>query len=573
MANYHWHRYQANEIPNHSYAPVANRDILGGYINGLPYYATFTTGSSVVFEYRTQLYEGINVVNGNISVHTPVDTEILLSTSSVADNKQFYAVANNGVVYRLNIVYRGWLPGQTQVAWNAAVESIAPNFNYSQGAYITTVEAAYGAYTNNARNSDGYWYVRGEIVNTAPNFTQIPTQATKKDAVITINLANYFSDAEGNNLTYAVSSSNPGVATASVSGTILTLTGKEIGSAWITIDANDGQYTTTQGFTLNVTNTAPTLSISSPAANMTLYENDLFNIIGAASDVNVNQSVTVYAQVNFEQRIVLGIGLSNAPIAFNKQLKFKTGQLFDGDTAITGKLADGVQHTLKVWAVDGDGGQSTIIERAFYVVPNRPPALTVDNVLPSGIINTDQFTIRGTAEDPDENTINASYRINEGINVPLEILDGRWSFELTLAQLVVGENIIVIELIDSYNFKVSKTIKLNKDEVKTPILNAVARYKIELPKGSAKGVLLFIERDHDLDLQVELSMTLAGEQEQYVALTSMNTAPVPNKTDVVEDTFYYEANEPKTNVILKLSTEREDVNIHRKIHLVSGVVE
>lgn len=411
------------------------------------------------------------------------------------------------------------------------------------------------------------------VVNTGPTGTTIPSQSTKKDAVITLNLANYFSDVDLDALSYSVSSSQPGVATASVAGSTLTLTGKEVGSTWINVDATDGQFTATQGFTLTVTNTVPTVSVSSPAANRTLYENDTFTIGGAASDVNANQSVTVYAQINNDPRIVLGIGLSNAPIPFNKLIKFSRGKLFDGETEISGTLVDGIPQTIKVWAVDGDGGQSGITEITFYVVPNRPPALTVDTVLPNGIINSDKFTISGTAGDPDSNAITALYKINNGNPFPLEILDGRWLFELTLAQLAVGENIIVIELIDSYNFKVSKTIKLNKNEVKTPILNAVARYKIELPKGSAKGVLLFIERDHDLDLQVELSMTLAGEQEQYVTLTSTNTAPVPNKTDVVEDTFYHEANEPKTNVILKLSTEREDVNIHRKIHLVSGVVE
>ncbi|MDM5229782.1 hypothetical protein [Lysinibacillus pakistanensis] len=76
-----------------------------------------------------------------------------------------------------------------------------------------------------------------------------------------------------------------------------------------------------------------------------------------------------------------------------------------------------------------------------------------------------------------------------------------------------------------------------------------------------------------MDLEVSLSMTLAGEQEQYVVLTPENTAPMPNQNNVVEDTFYYEATEPKNNIILKLETSRETVDIHHKIHLISGVVE
>jgi len=444
---------------------------------------------------------------------------------------------------------------------------------YSPGEYLTTITAEENAYINNARNADGYWYVRGEKANTPPTYTQIPTQSTKKDLPITINLANYFSDPEGDPLTYAASSSNPSVATSKVSGNTLTLTGKEIGSVWITVEANDGDFITSQGFALNVTNTAPTVSVTSPTSNVTLYENDIFNIAGSAADVNANQSVTIYAQVNLEQRIVLGIGLSNAAIPFSKQLKFKAGKLFDGETAITSNLTDGVPHTLKIWAQDSDGGQATIAERTFYVVPNRPPILTVDTVQPSGIINTDKFTISGTASDPDKNPVTAAYRLNGGNSVALEIIEGKWAFDITLAQLVVGQNTIVVELVDSYDFKVSKTIKLNKNEVNTPILQSVARYKIEPPKGSAKGVLLFLERDEDMELEVSLSMTLIGEQEQYIVLTPENTAPMPNQNNVVEDTFYYEATEPKSNIILKLETSRENVDINHKIHLISGVVE
>ncbi|QGG51447.1 hypothetical protein GDS87_10960 [Lysinibacillus pakistanensis] len=258
-------------------------------------------------------------------------------------------------------------------------------------------------------------------------------------------------------------------------------------------------------------------------------------------------------------------------VAFGKQLKFKGGRLFDGDIGVTRNLTDGVPHTLKIWAQDSDGGQSTIVERAFYVVPNRPPVLTIDTVQPSGIINTDKFAISGTASDPDDNDMKASYRLNGGNSVALEIIEGKWAFDITLAQLQVGQNTIVVELMDSYDFKVSKTIKLNKSEVKTPILQSVARYKISPPKGSAKGVLLWIQRDEALDLTVDLSMTLKGEQETYVPLTATHTVPVYE--GVIEDEFYYETQEPKDNIILKLTTTRDNIKVNNKIYLIMGVLE
>lgn len=323
------------------------------------------------------------------------------------------------------------------------------------------------------------------------------------------------------------------------------------------------------------TNNKPSITVISPSDNQTLYENDTINLSGDAYDADKDQSVTVFYQINGEQRKVLATNVSQTQITLSKQLTFKDGKLFDGEILLTGTLAEGVAHSLKVWAVDSENSQSATIERTFYVVPNRAPLLSVDAIVPSGIINTDKFKISGTASDQDANSsVKVNYRIN-GAN-PIEIYDGAggaWEFGVSLGQLQVGENLIVVEVIDNYNAKTSKTIKLNKDEVKTPILLSVARYKIEPPKGSAKGVLLFVERDEELDLKVELSMTLTGEQEQYETLTPESTAPMPYTDSVVEDTFYYEATEPKSSIILKLTTSRSDLLLNHKIHLVSGAVE
>ncbi|WP_342556632.1 sialidase family protein [Lysinibacillus sp. FSL P4-0201] len=321
-------------------------------------------------------------------------------------------------------------------------------------------------------------------------------------------------------------------------------------------------------------NKAPSVTLISPSDNQTLYENDTINLTGDAYDADKDQSVTVFYQINGDQRKVLATNVSQTQITLSKQLTFKNGKLFDGETALTGTLAEGVAHTLKVWAVDNENGQSATIERTFYVVPNRAPLLSVDAVVPAGVVDADKFKISGTSSDPDAN---ANVKVTKKVNAnnPVEIYNGPggpWEFDVSLAELVVGENTIVIEVIDNYGAKTSKTIKLKKNEVKTPILHAVARYKITPPAGSAKGVLLFIERDEGMDLKVELSMTLAGEQEQYETLTANNTAPMPTK-GIVEDTFYFETTEPKDNIILKISTTRSDVMVNHKIHLISGAVE
>ncbi|KGR89841.1 hypothetical protein CD31_00220, partial [Lysinibacillus boronitolerans JCM 21713 = 10a = NBRC 103108] len=148
-------------------------------------------------------------------------------------------------------------------------------------------------------------------------------------------------------------------------------------------------------------NASPTIVLNSPSNNTTLYENDILNLSGTTNDTDPNQSVTAYYQIDDNPKLVLATNLSQMQIPLSKQLIFKGGRLFDGEVPITDVLADGVPHTLKVWAIDSEGGQSDTVERTFYVVPNRAPLLSVETPTPSGIIDTDKFTIRGTSGDPD----------------------------------------------------------------------------------------------------------------------------------------------------------------------------
>lgn len=469
----------------------------------------------------------------------------------------------------------------------AFVRSKANFKSYKKGTLVqTNIQADYTTYTNDARHSDGFWYMRGSRVNQSiapPTPFTSPTTGKKfkpsEAATITFgasnaaNLSLYEVDYRYN----ATGAWTPLPYNNTLSHSLTITTDKTLKTLELRVRAKDtsnvySDYVYSEVFEIEH-NVAPTVTLTGPGDNTTLYENDSYNIAGTAYDDDKDQSVTVYYQINNEPRKVLATNLSKTQIALSKQLKFKAGKLYDGDTVLTETLAEGVTHKLKVWAVDNENASSVVVERTFYVVPNRAPLLAIDTVVPSGIINADKFKVSGTASDQDANSnLKVNYRIN-GAN-PIEIYDGTggvWEFEISLGQLKDGENVIVVEVIDNYNAKTSKTIKLNKNKVNTPILQSVARYKVEPPKGSAKGVLIWVQRDEGLDLKAELSMTLKGEQESYEQLTAMNTAPVYE--GVLEDEFYYEALEPKDNIILKLTTSRADVTIDNKIYLIMGVLE
>ena len=70
---------------------------------------------------------------------------------------------------------------------------------------------------------------------------------------MSVNVAQYFTDPDGDTLTYSATSSNAGVATGSVAGSTVTLTPVGVGTATITVTARDpGGLTATQSIAVTV---------------------------------------------------------------------------------------------------------------------------------------------------------------------------------------------------------------------------------------------------------------------------------------------------------------------------------
>ncbi|EON70387.1 hypothetical protein [Lysinibacillus sphaericus] len=559
------------------------------------YYAKYMTVSTPNYTWQVvwgpEIENQVGTFAGYTAYYLNGDGDIILSGTYMDLNSvsgptgTVYADYSSKAIKRVTAVPGSEWFRQT----DGTSKQVQTSTSYSQGALVeSNISAVDGTYPANGRHTDGFWYVRGSRVSQSiapPAPFTAPTQGKKFKPNEVANIAFGASSAANLSL-YEVDYryNSTGTWTQLTYNNTLTrsltiTTDKTLKTLELRVRAKNtsnvySDYVHSEPFDIEH-NVAPTVSLTGPSENQTLYENDTFNIVGTAFDADPDQAVTTYYQIDSELRKVLATNLSQMQIALSKQLIFKSGKLYDGETPITGSLADGIAHKLKVWAEDSEKASSAIDERSFYVVPNRAPLLSVDAVVPSGVVDNDKFKISGTVSDPDANSsVTVKRRINNGNST--EVYNGpggAWEFDVSLAQLIVGLNTIVVEVVDNYGAKASKTITLNKNEVKTPILQSVARYKITPPSGTAKGVLLFIERDEPLDLKVELSMTLAGEQEQYETLTPDNTAPMPNMVGIVEDTYFYESTEPKDNIILKLFSTRPDATVNHKIHLISGAVE
>ena len=79
--------------------------------------------------------------------------------------------------------------------------------------------------------------------NNAPapkqGITKLPAQSIKLDKTATLDLANYFTDADGDTLTYSATSADTGKATVSVSSSTLTITPVAEGTTTVTATATD----------------------------------------------------------------------------------------------------------------------------------------------------------------------------------------------------------------------------------------------------------------------------------------------------------------------------------------------
>ncbi len=99
-----------------------------------------------------------------------------------------------------------------------------------------------------------------QVDNGAPQAAApIPAQALPAGGgAATLDVAHYFNDPDGDSLTHAAASSDDGVVTAAVSGSVVTLTPTGAGSATVTVTATDpAGLSATQTFAVTVSGTDP----------------------------------------------------------------------------------------------------------------------------------------------------------------------------------------------------------------------------------------------------------------------------------------------------------------------------
>ena len=244
-------------------------------------------------------------------------------------------------------------------------------------------------------------------------------------ATVTTDVASNFNDPDGDALTYSAATSDGGIATATVSGSVVSTTGVAAGSATVTITARDPgglSATQTMAVTVNATNSAP-------------------EVTGTIDDrtLNVGDSVTVDVAENFSDPdgddLTFAAASSDADVA--------TASV-SGSMVTVMAVAAG-SATVTVTATDTGGLEA---EAGFTVTveqPNRAPE--VAEAIPAQTINvgdTVRLVVSNYFTDPDGDELSyEAVSADTGVAEALAMGD-----TVTIAAMSAGQATVAVTATD-----------------------------------------------------------------------------------------------------------------------------
>lgn len=142
------------------------------------------------------------------------------------------------------------------------------------------------------------------VENRAPEAVgTIPTQTTNRNVSVTVDLSPFFSDVDGDSLTYSAQASDTGIATVAINQNMLSITGVMVGTTQIVVTASDPyDATATQEFATEIENIAP------------MAVRELSNVVTDRTQMNVVNLDGLFADDDNDD-LTLSIEVSDVSIA------------------------------------------------------------------------------------------------------------------------------------------------------------------------------------------------------------------------------------------------------------------
>ncbi|WP_419167239.1 Ig-like domain-containing protein [Candidatus Palauibacter sp.] len=239
--------------------------------------------------------------------------------------------------------------------------------------------------------------------NTAPSAVgTIPNHSVGVGGTVTVNASGYFSDADGDELSYTVASSNADVATATADGSTVTISGVAAGSAVITVTASDGEASAVQGFSVAV-EAAP--SNNAPAAVGTIPNHS----VGVGGTVTVN-AVGYFNDADGDE-LSYTVASSNADVATasNEGSTVTISGVAAGSAVITVTASDAEASAVQGFSVAVEAAPTNNAPTAVGTIPahsiNLGGTATVDVAGYFSDADGDELGYSGSSSSPEVATV------------------------------------------------------------------------------------------------------------------------------------------------------------------------
>ncbi len=300
-------------------------------------------------------------------------------------------------------------PDGDALTYSASVSDVDVASATLAGTVVTIRALRTGSATLTVSVSDGSLSTSQEAALTVfqPNrppvaVDSIPAVDVVNGGMASLNAALYFSDPDGDSLTYAASVSDSTVASASVADSVVTIRALREGSATLTVSASDGSLSTSQEAALTVfqPNRPPVAVDSIPAVDV---------VNGGMASLNA----ALYFSDPDDDSLTYAASVSDSTVASASV----------ADSVVTIRALREGSATLAVSA--SDGSLSTSQEAALTVFqPNRPP-VAVDSIPAVDVVNGGMASLNAALyfSDPDGDSLTYAASVSDSTVASASVAD------------------------------------------------------------------------------------------------------------------------------------------------------
>ena len=303
-----------------------------------------------------------------------------------------------------------------------------------------------------------------------------------------VNVASYFTDPDGDALTFTAASSNAATASVSVSGSVVTVTAAARGVVTVTVTARDpGGLSAQATFTVTVPNRAPAAVDTIPGQSV--FVGDTASVDVAANFDDPDGDALTYS-VESSDTTAVAASVAGSVVSL---------------TAITQGMS-----TVTVTARDPDG--LTAEQDIAVTVPNRAPTLL--DTIPSQTLFAEETTELGMASyfaDPDGDELTyAAASANTGV-VSAETASGT----VTIAGVAPGTTRVTVTASDPLGISIQQMFAVTVPNREPVAVDTIPGQSVEVGQTVTVDVSPFFD---DPDGET-LSYTVANSNTEVVTAT------------------------------------------------------